>query len=312
LELSGALAACASPIWTGNAFPIGGFHGKQVKQAAFRPSWDQPARLHYTEDAARALCALATAPTAAPLSLSTCPLGYGQDPLDEAMAIEQLRRFAAWCREWEQQHGILLRLALEPEPDGRFERVEILAAWMASAFSAEELRHLGICWDICHAEVVGEEPDALLTACRRLGVTIAKVQVSAALVVDDASTPAARARLQVLARDPYLHQVRGVHRSGQLLAYPDLAPALADPAAADASWRVHCHVPVHLGALGDGLHGSPWRPSLRAARAAGLLDFELETYTLPVLPPELTAGGLVATMVEEWRAVSGELGLTGT
>lgn len=311
--LAAAMQQHGQGIWTGNAFPIGGFHGKEVKRKAFRPSWDQPQRLAYTLDAAEALWQLAGLDGEPPqrLSLSTCPLGYGEDPLDESKAIEQLRAFAAWALAKEQDSGCLITLALEPEPDGRFERVEVLAQWLASAFSREERRYLGICWDVCHAEVVGEPAADLLRACRRLEVTIAKVQVSAALAVADASLPAAQERLAVLAADPYLHQVRGEDAHGQAVAYPDLGPALQDAAARGGRWRVHCHVPVHLGDLGDGLCGTPWRSALTQAVEAGLRDFELETYTLPVLPASMTSGGLATTMLAEWKAVQVALGLTG-
>jgi hypothetical protein len=306
-----ARARVDARIWTANAFPIGGFHGDRVKREAFRPSWDRPERLAYTLAAATSLCALATAPTAAPLSLSTCPLGHGADPLDEEAAVAYLRSFATWCRELEAREGILLRLALEPEPDGRFEEVGVLANWLATHFDAAERRHLGVCWDICHGEVVGESPTELLARCRRLEVVIAKVQVSAALTVADASDPRARERLAALARDPYLHQVRGRGADGRALAFPDLQPALDAPVEA-AQWTVHCHVPVHAGPLGDGLAASPWRDALLAARAAGIRDFELETYTLPILPEEMRPEGLVGTMAAEWAAVSAALDLTSS
>jgi len=186
-----------------------------------------------------------------------------------------------------------------------------LANWLASAFSREERRYLGICWDLCHAEVVAESADELLRACHRLEVRIAKVQVSAALQVDDAAHPAARERLAILAQDPYLHQVRGLRADGTAVAYPDLGPALQAAVTPGEHWRIHCHVPIHFADLGDGLHGTSWRSSLAAARAAGILDYELETYTLPVLPESLLAGGVVETMVEEWHALQAALGLTG-
>lgn len=311
--LSGAVAHHSQGLWTGNAFPYGGFHGTEVKRKAFRPSWDQPERLAYTLEAAEALSRLAKkAPNPQTrLSLSTCPLGYGEDPLDEEQATKHLRAFAQWAERHEAETGNAMTLALEPEPDGRFERVEVLANWLASAFTLEERRYLGICWDICHAEVVGESAEELLRACHRLEVRIAKVQVSAALHVDNAAHPEARERLAVLAQDPYLHQVRGQSAAGQPLAYADLGPALAAPVSHGDQWRIHCHVPIHFGDLGDGLHGTAWRPSIAAARASGLQDYELETYTLPVLPESLRAGGVVETMVEEWHALQTALSLTG-
>lgn len=311
--MAAAVAIHSQGLWTGNAFPYGGFHGAEVKRKAFRPSWDQPERLAYTLEAAEALSRLARkAPNPQTrLSLSTCPLGYGEDPLDEEQAIAHLRAFAQWAEQHQAECGTAITLALEPEPDGRLERVEVLANWLASAFSPEERRYLGICWDICHAEVVGESAETLLGACRRLDVRIAKVQVSAALQVEDAAHPAARERLAVLAQDPYLHQVRGHSAAGQPLAFADLGPALEAPVTSGDQWRIHCHVPIHFGDLGDGLAGTAWRPSIAAARASGIEDYELETYTLPVLPQSLRAGGVVETMVEEWHALQAALGLTG-
>lgn len=297
--LAAALADSGLEVWTANAFPYGGFHDAQVKERAFLPDWSSAERLRYTVDAAEVLALLA--PPGATLSLSTCPLGYGPATLRSATARDHLLRARDALDDLSRRRQAPVRLALEPEPDGAFERADALCLWLASLESDRPAadRRLALCWDLCHAAVVGETMPEVLEALAASGTPLGKVQVSAALARAGAVSPPALARLQDFARDPYLHQVRARDAQGADLAWADLPAFLADAGAANArDLRIHCHVPIHHPDFGGGFTGTPWREAVAAlARRGG--DFEIETYTLPVLPSSVRAGAAVPELLAQ-------------
>lgn len=310
---------CGWPIWTANAFPFGGFHAERVKQQAFLPDWRSPERLAYTVGVAEVLAELM--PAGSRGSLSTCPLGYGPDAREDPRSITHLRALAQRLDQLADSHGVELTLAIEPEPDGGFERIDALAAWWE-----QHLGHarIGACWDLCHSAVVGESADEVLAALQSSGMPVGKVQVSAALRSGPGFSAAARALTLALAEDRYFHQARWTGGEQQR-AWADLPELLAE-----ADWeqqlgldrdagelRVHCHVPIHSGAQVPGWLPTDWRSMMRAAYAAGIRDFEVETYTLPVLPQALLpdheagdrSGSLAETMADELFAAAAEIGL---
>ena len=310
---------CAWPIWTANAFPFGGFHAERVKEQAFLPDWRSPQRLEYTIGVAEFLAELM--PAGERGSLSTCPIGYGPDAREDPQSAGHLRRLGSELDRLADTHGVELTLAIEPEPDGGFERVDALCAWLERHAQHERI---GVCWDLCHSAVVGERAEEVLHALTATGVPLGKVQVSAALRSGPGFGEAARALTQALAEDRYFHQARWTAGDQQrawldlpvLIAAPDWEQSLGlDRNAGEL--RVHCHVPIHSGAQVDGWLPTDWRSMLRAAHQAGCRDFEVETYTLPVLPeallPAAQAGGarssLAETMADELLAAAVEIGL---
>lgn len=299
------------PIWTANAFPFGGFHSSKVKELAFQPDWSTAERLQYTCQVADLMAALMESGSRG--SISTCPLGYGSQLNDDPDVRWHLQAAADHLARVYQQHGVHLTLSLEPEPDGGFERVEDLAAWLQQHFGGNP--HLGVCWDLCHGAVVGESAADVIAALERYQVPCGKVQISAALLLQQAN-PAVDQLLQDLAQDPWFHQVRGTDGAS---AWSDLPDFLASDAYRQmqqiegGSYGIHCHVPVHRGDYLPGLAGTEWKEQLKAALEAGIRDFELETYTLPVLPAQLLEEqGLLGTFVAELSACFRQLGLDTT
>lgn len=305
-KLRSAIADSGATVWTANAFPFGGFHDRLVKERAFLPDWRDPERLQYTLTVAELLVELA--PAAGTMSVSTCPLGYGPDARRSRRSLEHLRRVEEGFAELEQRSGVRVILAIEPEPDGGFERIGELASWIAEQLP--DAKHIGVCWDLCHSAVVGESAEDVLAALAETKVPVGKVQVSAAMAAPGPLDAELAAQLQGYTSDPYLHQVRARFADGRAAAYSDLPRLLAqDPLPEIEDLRVHCHVPIHTLELEPPLEPTPWRAALQAARNAGIGDFEVETYTLRVLPSELRRGGMVGTMVEEMLACAAELQL---
>jgi len=303
-RLQAALAAAGVTVWTANAFPFGGFQGDRVGPRAFLPDWTDPARLAFTRDVARLLVDLVPVdPTGVRRgSLSTCPVGYGPAAVADPRTRRHLEGAALALEELAAATGVELALGLEPEPDGGFERVADLASFLA-ALDAPPGR-LGVCLDLCHLAVVGEDPGAAVAALAAHHVPLAKVQVSAALRLAPDAPPGTMALLSDLAADPWLHQVRADDGG----AWPDLAPYLEQRARPSSAVRIHAHVPLHLAAPAPGLAATDWRGGLAAVRAAvaeaalPTPDLEVETYTLTRLSPTLRGGTLEEVLLAETLA----------
>ncbi len=304
-RLKEALGQAGVEVWTANAFPFGSFHDARVKERAFLPDWRSPERLLYSLQVAGILAFLMQPGSRG--CLSTCPLGYGPDARRSPEARARLQTAQAELLSLEERTGVRLVLALEPEPDGAFERIVDLAVWLDKTLLSEvepEERRIGICWDLCHAAVVGEHPGDVLAALAACRIPLGKIQISSALEADAPFSARAVERLGELARGPYLHQVRGSLPDGRPWAAGDLEAWWSAPRRpALDQIRIHCHVPLHRRDFGDGLTATPWRPAVRMALEAGFRDFEVETYTLPVLPPAfLERAGVAGTLVAEMES----------
>ncbi len=325
-ELRALLAAGGMYAFTINGFPYGTFHGQPVKAEVYRPDWRQPERLDYTCRLGAFLAAVL--PDGASGSISTVPVSYRpwiRSPHDLDAAIENLAACAAEFDALRQQTGREVHLGLEPEPDCLLETTpETIAffeqrlrpggvAWLKQArgFStaaAESVlaRHIGVCFDTCHASVQFETLDASVTALSRAGIRLSKVQISAALRAP-MNTASAR-RLEAFVDPAYLHQAKFRAPGGPILASPDLTRAfLAGWGADDPSreCRVHFHVPLYvaeydgIASTADELTPTFWR----AAIAAGCRHFEIETYTFNVLPAALRRATVEQSIADEYAWV---------
>ncbi len=287
-----ALDRLQVPLWTLNVFPYGDFHAGSVKTAVYEPDWTREERLLYTRQAATAGAALLQ--RGAVLPLSTLPLGYrppGAPPPDLRQMARNLARAASALAAIEDQTGVRCVLALEPEPFCLLETVAATAAFLEEWLFEEGAwstvpgdvlrRHLGVCVDLCHLAVVGEEPVAALADLAARRIAVPKIQVSSCLEVRD---PAGIDRLLAFGEDRYLHQT--VAANGlRALDLPAVA-ARRDEFARAGRLRCHYHMPLWWDETGP--FGSTRAEVTRvlAALAAGdapLPLLEVETYTWSVL-----------------------------
>lgn len=292
-RLAAALAELGLPLWTLNVFPHGDFHDAVVKTAVYRPDWAHEDRLVYTRQCAEIGASL-LAP-GAELSLSTLPLGFrgaGDPQPDLRLMARNLARCASAFAALEQATGVRCVLALEPEPNCLLETVgetaDFLERWLfdegAWTTVPEDLlrRHLGVCVDLCHLAVVGEDPVAAIADLRARGIALPKVQVSACLEVRE---PAGLDRLLAFAEPRYLHQTAA--ESGLRALDLDEVAVRREEFAAAGRLRSHYHVPIYWDE--DGAFGSTRREVQRALAAlardeAAMPLLEVETYTWSVLP----------------------------
>jgi sugar phosphate isomerase/epimerase len=303
-------------VFTLNGFPHGVFHGAAVKEAVYLPDWLDPARLAYSDRLAEILAALLPDEDGLEGTVSTVPGAFKPrvgTAGDVATMAEHLIRHAASLHRIRERTGKTISLALEPEPFCYLETVAETVAFFedalfcrAAATRFAELtgaapaaaeaalrRHLGVCFDACHAAVEFEGVRPALDALRAAGIRIGKIQLSAGLEVDlrePARAPALLDALRPFAEGVYLHQV--VCRRGEALRRTlDLPEAIAaaerDPSAL-GTWRIHFHVPIFREALGPFLNTQRYLGELLAAlgEAEAGAHLEVETYTWDVLPEE--------------------------
>lgn len=339
LEDPAALAALRSfledggfYVFTLNGFPYGTFHGAPVKEQVYRPDWSDPARLDYSNRLADILAALL--PEGMDGSVSTVP-GTFKDWADEACVAaltDNLIRHVAHLAALQARSGKTVTLALEPEPCCLLETVaetvdffeqriygpEAAARLAAlSGLSPDEARralrrHLGVCYDVCHAAVEFEEPRAALARLRAAGIPVFKVQLSAALKLAPV-TAASLAQLRPFDEPVYLHQTVARGRGG-LTRYVDLPEALGEAERALAEpggqeWRTHFHVPIFLEAMEHfGTTQDVLREVLALHREQPICaQLEVETYTWDVLPEAYRGLEVSAAIARELAWVRDQL-----
>lgn len=319
-------------VFTINGFPFGPFHGTRVKEEVYQPDWRFAERLAYSNRLADLLVEMLPSDPALDGSISSVPCTFGpigNIPQAIDQIVENLLRHVAHLVAIRERTGRTITLALEPEPmcyletsqqliDFMQERIFVRAAAERFAKIAgvamsdvERLlrRHLGICYDVCHAAVEFEHPSKSIARLRDAGIGIFKLQISAALretCVDDKTI----ARLRRFDEGIYLHQVVERRADGSLIRYLDLAPAFAriDEARGN-EWRVHCHVPVFMDALPELATTQEFLREILSLHGQSAVSrhLEVETYTFDVLPDELRQQDVVSAIAREISWVRGQL-----
>jgi len=327
-QLQSLLAEGGYYVFTINGFPYGPFHGRAVKEDAYKPDWSDPLRLAYTDHLADILSELL--PAGQEGSVSTVPCTFKPWAEGRLQAItDHLIRHVAHLVGIAARTGQTIALALEPEPYCYLETIEETVAFFqerlferngvarlaaltglsTAAAEAAMRRHIGVCYDVCHAAVEFEDPQASIGQLRANGIVIAKLQLSSALKLARVDAESAR-HLAAFAEPVYLHQV--VQKAdGRLQRFVDLPQALAEaPRAAGAEWRVHFHVPVFLEKMEHfGTTQSFLAEILRLHRAEPIsLHLEVETYTWDVLPASYRNVDLSAAIARELNWVKAQLG----
>ncbi len=312
-------------VFTLNGFPYGRFHQAGLKEKVYQPDWRTASRRDYTVQLADLLAVLL--PDGQEGSISTVPGSFKPwiiRPGEEQRMVERLVECVAHLAALHDRTGKLIHLGLEPEAGCTLETTAETIAFFEErllktgrAFltrrrgcspdqaEAEIRRHLGVCFDACHAAIQFEELEPSLQAFRSAGLRVSKVQLSAALEVHNE-----RSQLEALrpfVEPVYLHQVKARTRMGTLRSWNDLPDALRDihPRGEVERIRIHFHVPLHW--HGDHLLGttaSQLTPAfLKAACADPVTHLEIETYTFDVLPDPIRAADVVESVAQEYRWV---------
>lgn len=311
-------------VFTINGFPYGRFHGRPVKESVYQPDWRTEERVEYTFLLAEILAELL--PQGVKGSVSTVPGSYRQwidSPEKRRRISENLADVAFRLRGILLETGREINLGLEPEPDCllantedalRFFRQDVFEfgvdhlkrKFKLSKTDAEEIQrdHLGICLDTAHFQVAFEKPAEALRKIVAAGVTVSKIQLSAALLLKP--TPEALKKLSAFSDPVYLHQVGAMTNDGGIVSHPDLPEALASAEKGEANghleWRVHFHVPLFerdYGELRSGADELDEEFFRVVVQIPGPPHLEIETYTFGVLPSEIRPKSMVESIVKE-------------
>ncbi len=318
-ELGDLLDGGGYYVFTINGFPYGAFHGQRVKEEAYRPDWSDPARLAYSNALAGLLARLL--PEGMDGSVSTVPGTFKPWAGGAVEAIaDNLIRHAAHLVGLERTTGRTVVLALEPEPCCLLEtiaeaiaffeghlfgnraaaRLADLAGLSAGAAADALRRHLGVCYDVCHAAVEFEDARESVASLGRAGIAIAKLQLSCALKVPRVG-PATVGQLRPFDEPVYLHQV--VERGDRgLVRYVDLFEAFDHAGeASGAEWRIHFHVPIFLAELTNFSTTQDFLREILALHRENPISgqLEVETYTWDVLPERYRNVGVSAAIARE-------------
>jgi sugar phosphate isomerase/epimerase len=293
------LAAGDYYVPTINGFPYGAFHGERVKERVYLPDWRDPARVAYTNRLATLLAELLRDRPDMEGSVSTAPGAFRAHvrTADDVRSIaDGIHRHADHLRQIHDATGRTITLAIEPEPACYIETVDDVIVFFRDYLADADIRRfVGVCFDACHMAVEYEEPIQALGRLDAAGIRICKFQISSALRVEAGRRDALAPALGRFADDTYLHQVveRSAHGLTRYTDLPDALQAHSGAASPDAGeWRVHYHVPIFLGTLGDLETTQPDLVALLDALKAAPPSsgrsscLEVETYTWDVLPPE--------------------------
>jgi hypothetical protein len=301
-ELKNKLDSSGFYVFTLNGFPYAAFHNTRVKEQVYRPDWSTQERFNYTRDLAGLLAGFIDKDMEG--TISTVPVTFGPraDEKTISAATARLMDIAAFCDLMRQDTGACVRLALEPEPGCFLEKTDDVIGFFEKrlytegasyleaeyGFSPSRARdvictHIGVCIDTVHSAVMFEDTATIIHKLNKRDIGIFKMQLGAAVGLD-VSTPEDTRLLKQFADDIYLHQVNVRDESGMIRSFRDLPEALRSPVTGE--WRVHFHVP-----LSGSFSSVPYTGVsdidanlLAQAVHAGVSHFEVETYTLNVLP----------------------------
>lgn len=300
-------------VFTMNGFPYGNFHNEKVKDVVHAPDWTTRERVDYTKRLFNQLAYLI--PDALEGGISTNPVSYkywfSSDALLEEAFITGAKHMAEivlQLQEIEATTGKYLHLDIEPEPDGMIENSDevlsyyqdylipiaskiVIEALGCDALEAKELvlRHITVCYDICHFSLAFEEPEETFAKFEAVGIKTGKIQVSAALKIlfDGKNDDEIWKSLFQFNEPTYLHQVTCEKEDG-VKTYKDL-PELIGTQEKFEELRAHFHVPIFLEKF-DNLYSTQdhiLKVVAYLKKDQVSKHIEIETYTWDVLPKAL-------------------------
>jgi hypothetical protein len=289
-----------------NGFPMGDFHGQEVKHRVYRPHWADPRRLEHTLRLASILPRLLPAGVRE-AGVTTVPVGWRGEFADAAAidaAVALLRDAAVSLERQRDDTGVVVHLDLEPEPGCLLERAGECAAFLDRVLDGVPPSARGLlraCHDVCHAAVLFEEQEESLQRYRDRGILVGRVQISSGVHFD--GTAGDFRLLRPFEEPRWLHQTAVLDGRGTVHAYEDLPEAIEQ--APEGYWRIHFHVPVFAESLGRvETTRSEIAACLDALRPEDGCDFlEIETYAWSVLPASMRPASLEEGIAAEIRFV---------
>lgn len=303
-------------VFTINGFPYGSFHTLPVKENVYLPDWRSKDRISYTLMLADLLADLLPDEVVTYGSISTVPIGFREHIVtkeDHQDIVENILLVVKFLIELKNRKGKRIVLALEPEPCCYLETItETINFLEQSIFSESSIhqvgnhlkigyldaeleirKHIGICFDLCHAAVEFEDATGIIQKILSSNVLVPKIQISNSLNITSVNTETVQSLLE-FEDEVYLHQV--VEKVGQKLnRYKDIKDAVSsyhlrskEKDMDNHEWRVHFHVPIFLESLSTFHTTQQFIRDILLAHSQHALTqhLEVETYAWSVLPKQ--------------------------
>lgn len=304
------LTARNTYVFTMNGFPFGNFHSEPVKDRVHHPDWTTLDRLEYTQRLFHQLAFLL--PQGMEGGISTSPISYRhwhKTALERdtvfCSGADHMIQVAIELAELEKNTGQYMHLDIEPEPDGLLENsadvllffekyllprgiVRLVNEYNVSVEEAKTLllRHLTVCYDVCHFALAFENPVEVFSKFTKAGILVGKIQVSAALRIPSFGPDQIHIfeALKDFDEPIYLHQVTTKTPNG-IKTWSDLGALFGENQSYN-ELRAHFHVPIFENQYG--ILGATQREILDVVAYLKVhpisRHLEVETYTWDVLP----------------------------
>lgn len=317
-------------VFTINGFPYGDFHDTAIKDNVHQPDWSTQERVTYTLNLLYILTNLL--PDGLEGGISTSPLSYklwfdnDQDKIKTTLkACQAIIQIVFALIDIEKTTGKTLHLDIEPEPDGFLENTgEVLTFYKEYLFKhgvavlqqnlkcdAEQakqyiLKHVQICYDVCHFALAYEKPQFVIDEFEKEGIQIGKIQISSALKCsksDTVSIQQQKESLQQFNEPTYLHQSIVQLQNNKLLHFPDLKEGINAMEHPDfKEIRTHFHVPIFTEKFDflDSTQNEIIEALTIWKEKPFTQHLEIETYTWGVLPKKLQTD-ITSSIIREFN-----------
>lgn len=315
-------------VSTINGFVYGNFYNTNIKDKVYKPDWTTLERANYNNLLIEILSKLC--PIGKEIGFSTAPLGYKfslnkeKETSDNNLVINYLLILLKKLIYIEKLENKTIHIDFEPEADCLLENIhdvinffeKSLLINLASKLTEDLnitlpeaknyiLKHLRICYDICHQSVQFEDHLKNFEILNKRNIKIGKIQLSSALEINVKKHTLNNLKIDLdkFKDEIYLHQVVIKNFDGSFTKYRDLPEALENFSDNKESfWRIHYHLPIfaenynnlfttrkELQTIINFLKTSPITSCL-----------EIETYTWEILPKELKFN-LIESIVKEYE-----------
>ena len=315
-------------IATINGFVYGDFYKTNIKEKVYQPDWTTIERINFNFKLIEILRRLDA--TQKDVGFSTSPLGYkfSQDinnkKLFNDLVVYHLFSLVKKLIQINQEQGKTIHIDFEPEADCRLENIEdiidffekFLLVDLASKLAQELnisltkaknhiLKHIRICYDICHQAVQFEDHIKNFEKLNNYGIEIGKIQLSSALEirVQKNKLDNLKKDLNKFRDNIYLHQVVIKKLDSSFIKYRDVPEALEKFEDINESlWRIHYHLPIFAENYNNFFTTSKEiKTIINVIKYSSIVScLEIETYTWEILPEALKLD-LISSIVREYE-----------
>ncbi len=317
-------------VATINGFVYGNFYTPNVKDKVYKPDWTTLERANFNFTLIEILSKLCT--TGGEIGFSTSPLGYkfglrkeSNRPFND-LTVDYLLLLIKKLILIEKKEDKTIHINFEPEADCLLENIEdivnffekVLLVNLAVKLAQELnvtlpkarnyiLKHLRVCYDICHQAIQFEDHIKNFETLNKLGIKIGKIQLSSALEINVKQNTLANLIIDLnkFKDKVYLHQVVIKNFDSSFTKYRDLSEALENfDDSKESFWRIHYHLPIFAENYNNLFTTrKEIQTVINFLKNSSITScLEIETYTWEILPEDLKLN-ITESIVREYKWV---------